>query len=277
MKHEAMSTNNESGHEIFKRYQQQGFVAPLAVIDESTAAQYAASLMSTVARYDDDSRFRSWTYVKAHLVFPWVFDLAANAKVLSIAESILGEQIVLWDSFIPIKRPHSAGYFGWHQDGTYWSVAPLDQVITVWIAFNSVTIDNGAMQMIPDRSDKQQLPHTKTYDQSSMLRRGQKITSPIDVESACIISLQPGEASVHGAFTVHGSGPNQSNQWRLSVALTYVSGNVGPAPGHVESGIIMRGSQSQLEQEQPAVVELGAAELAEYTRVTTRSAKRYAD
>jgi non-heme Fe2+,alpha-ketoglutarate-dependent halogenase len=256
-----------------------GFAAPVRVLAPEVAARYATRLRVFLAAQQDHPEFRNWTYVKSHLALAWVADLAAESSVLDVVEEILGPNLLLWDSFVPAKRPRSIGHFGWHQDGTYWSIAPLDEIVTVWVALEAVVESNGAMKMIPGSHRWGQVEHVKTFDPTSLLRRGQRITRNVDESAARTITLNPGEASLHGAFVVHGSGGNASDDWRLGVALTYVSDRVGPRPDHVESGILLRGSATHgmLDAERLACVDLGEREIREYQRVTTRSAKRYAD
>ncbi|MBY0458852.1 MAG: phytanoyl-CoA dioxygenase family protein [Gemmataceae bacterium] len=264
---------------IARALAESGFAFPVRVLAPDTAAGYAARLVRFLDRHSADPDFKNWTYVKAHLALGWVAQLARETAILDAAEAALGPDLVLWDSFIPAKPPRSAGYFGWHQDGTYWSVGPLDEIVTLWVALGAVNEANGAMKMIPGSHLRGQLDHEKTFDKESLLRRGQRVRDALDESAAVAVRLAPGEASLHRAFTVHGSGPNPSDDWRLGVSLVYVSGRVGAKAGHAESGVRMRGETlaGGLDAETPATDDLGDSERAEYRRVTQRSATRYAD
>ena len=86
------------------------------------------------------------------------------------------------------------------------------------------------------------LNHEKTYDDSSMLKRGQQITTTIDEDEVFGIVLKPGQASIHHSLTLHCSGANQSDDWRLGVGLNYVSSKVCPIPGYEDFAMPLRGN-----------------------------------
>ena len=73
--------------------------------------------------------------------------LVTNPVLARIAAQALGATSVrvLEDNALT-KDPHSGGELKWHQDYAYW---PLGQpnAVTVWIALDRVTLDNGAMRM----------------------------------------------------------------------------------------------------------------------------------
>ena len=264
---------------IAASFQSDGFVAPVPILTQGETNFYATHLRRFIARYSEDQRFGDWCYVKSHLLLPWVMNLAKHPGVLDAVENLLGPNIVLWDSFIPAKPPKSKGYYGWHQDGTYWSITPLGQALTVWLALNEVDEENGAMRIIPGSHLGGQVDHVRTFHQESMLRRGQQVQESVNESTSVAISLSPGEASLHNPFVIHGSGPNHSDRWRLGIGLVYVSGSVSARSQHVESGVLLRGEPTPngLEAETGAVAAVGASELEEYKRVTGRSSRRYAD
>ena len=50
------------------------------------------------------------------------------------------------------------------------------------------------------------LPHETTYDDSSMLKRGQQIITTIDEEEVFGIDLKPGQASIHHTEPIYSIG-----------------------------------------------------------------------
>ena len=154
------------------------------------------ALRGFVNHCKDDPRFSDWIYGKTHLLLPWISELAAEKPLLDAVESLIGSDILLWDTSIPLKPPHSSGYFGWHQDATYWPIEPIEQVVSAWVALGDVGPMNGAMRMIPGSHLLGQLPHIKTFDAGSMLRRGQRVETAVDVSNAIDIELRRGQASL---------------------------------------------------------------------------------
>ena len=59
---------------------------------------------------------------KAHLVLPLADRLARDPAVLDAVESLLGPDILLWDSTFIIKEPGDGKKVSWHQDLTYWGL-----------------------------------------------------------------------------------------------------------------------------------------------------------
>ena len=260
-------------------FEREGLIRCLDVMTPDNAARYAAKLGNFVTSQQDHRDFSDWIYGKTHLLLSWVAELATEEALLDAVEALIGPDILLWDSSIPLKAPHSGGYFGWHQDGTYWPIEPLDQVVSVWLALGPVGRRNGGMRMIPGSHRLGQLPHRKTFDEKSMLRRGQRVAVPMDDASAIDIELEPGQASFHHTLMLHGSGANQTESWRLGVILNFVAAAVGPAPGHEDSALLIRGSarQTRFTLDQRPESDLSADALSGYARAVERSSRRYRD
>ena len=59
------------------------------------------------------------------------------------------------------------------------------------------------------------LPHEDTFDGDNLLSRGQEIRVDVAEEDKVSMELQPGEISFHHGLTIHGSGPNSSDDRRI--------------------------------------------------------------
>ena len=260
-------------------FQQRGLIETLAVIDAERAAYYSAKLAEFVRCYQDHPSFPDWTYYKSYLLFTWIAQLAAEPALLDAIEVLIGPDIFLWDASLPLKRPRSSGYFGWHQDATYWPIEPLEHVVSAWVALSEVNRANGAVRMLPGSHRAGQLPHQKTFDATSMLRRGQQVAEPVDEAGAIDINLRSGEASLHHAFMLHGSGANQTDGWRLGVVLNFVAADVGPARGNEDSALLLRGKpgDSRFVLDSAPGDDLSPVALASYTRAVERTRSRYGD
>jgi ectoine hydroxylase-related dioxygenase (phytanoyl-CoA dioxygenase family) len=178
-------------------------------------------------------------YYKSHLAFAWYAELCCYPRILDVVESLLGPDILLWNSSFLPKAPHSKSRFTWHQDATYWGLEPA-HVLSVWLALSHVTPESGCVRMLPGTHLGGQLPHENTFDPGVMLPRGQRVNLAVDEERAVDVVLNPGEASFHGVFTVHGSGPNETDDWRLGCNMTYLATHVRALNG-VESALLVRG------------------------------------
>ena len=256
-----------------------GFLAPIGVVTTDRVSTYARHCSSFIEEYSTHPDFSEWTYGKTEILLRWVAELASEKVLLDIVEELIGPDILLWNAFLPIKSPHSTGNFGWHQDATYWPLENKDQIASAWIALSSVDQFNGGMQMVRGSHLLGPISHEKTYDKTSMLRRGQRVSMPIDDGRVVDIELDAGQASFHHTLTLHRSGANQSDSWRLGVGFNFVSANVNPLPGHQDSAILLRGSASG---SRFSIVEAPQSDLTEdalnnFSRVQKLQSKRYAD
>ncbi len=260
-------------------YRRDGLIRSFDVLNDDEVQSIKLRLQTFISENQHNPNFPDWVYSKSYLALRWVADLAFHPVILDHVVALIGGDILLWDAFIPAKAPQSKGYFGWHQDATYWPLEPADEMVAVWLAVSDVSLENGGMRAIPGSHTRGQLPHNATGDTSSMLRRGQRIDGAIDDQSAIEISLRAGQASIHHPLTIHGSGDNTSSQWRYGIGFNYVSANTKVKNGHVESGLLVRGRPptNGLRLETMPDDDLSHTALAAYGDALSSSSKRYAN
>jgi non-heme Fe2+,alpha-ketoglutarate-dependent halogenase len=260
-------------------YKADGFIERARLITEYQASEVRGSLEEFIQHYGDDPRFGDWCYFKSSIILPWVIELATAPGVVDAVKCILGPDILLWNSSIPIKPPESEGHFAWHQDATYWHLTPVEEMVTIWLSLSRVTPESGSMRFLPNSHHQGQIPHEMTKGTKSMLRRGQRVLGTFDESTAVACTLQPGEASIHHPFTLHCSASNRSDQWRLGVALNFVSANVSPKPGFTESALYISGEDRNESFERdpvPASV-LSEASIIALDHAISLAAARYSD
>ena len=126
------------------------------------------------------------------------------------------------------KDPLSGGELKWHQDFSYWPLAQPNAV-TLWIALDDVTIENGAMQMaVGSHLLGERLPTVFGTGASYFKDRRPKTVLPI-VEPRSIgveteaMTLKAGEATFHHALTWHASGPNKTKNFRRAAVVRYLA------------------------------------------------------
>ena len=260
-------------------YQHNGYLPNIPILAKPETDALLTNLQAFIGECGDDDRFGEWCYFKSHLVLPWVADLARHPKIIEAASTLLGPDLLLWNSFIPCKAPHSDGLFGWHQDATFWQIAPSDKVITLWLAVGDVTNKNGGMRIIQGSHRLGQLSHETTFDPKSMLRRGQRIIDPFSDDAAICGDLLAGEASIHHPLTIHGSGPNTSDNWRYAVSFNIVAADVEPQQNYPESAMFLGGEDrnQRFDRETPPDGMLSESALVEYQRTKDIAAARYSD
>ncbi len=154
-------------------------------------------------------------------LFEWLF----ADEVLDLVEPIIGPDIALFSSHFICKPKGNGKRVPWHEDSFYWShmMSPI-QVVTVWLAIDPSTRENGAMLVIPrtlaGTSEHEQVDPDKNVLPWEVKRK------PIDDGRAVLIELQPNHASLHDGRLLHGSPPNTSAMRRCGYTMRYMPSSV---------------------------------------------------
>ena len=141
---------------FYKKYQKDGFVFPIQVIDLKNAKQCRIKLE------DVEKKIGTLHYkAKVHTILTWVYKLATHNNILDLVEKILGPNILLHNATFIIKEANTPSHVSWHQDLTYWGFSHDDQV-SVWLALSPANELSGAMQMIPESHAFGMIEHNTT-------------------------------------------------------------------------------------------------------------------
>ena len=221
-----------------RAYANDGFVSPIAVMSDLEARQHYQRLIEIEAQHGD-MHYR----VKPYLISTSANQIATNAALLDAVESIIGPDILLWDSSYVIKEPHSGSFVSWHQDLTYWGLdmSSDNDLVSAWVALTPATQLNGCMQFVVGSHALGTFTHEDTYDDNNILHRGQSIAETFNDNAVAQAELSPGEASLHHGWVVHSSNPNVSNERRVGLVMNYLKPRVRQVIGDVESATLVRG------------------------------------
>ena len=220
-----------------RQYQEEGYVAPIRVMSEAQAAQLRERLEAVEC--GQGGSLQGSMRHKSHLLFTWLSELVHNATILDAVEDLYGPNLLCWTTNFFIKEARHPAFVSWHQDSTYWGLSSPD-VVTAWVALSHSNASNGAMEVIPGSHRLDQLAHRDTFSADNLLTRGQEIAVDVDAKSAQVITLQPGELSLHHVRIVHGSSPNPSPQRRIGFAIRYIPTRVRQLQGE-DSATLVRG------------------------------------
>ena len=210
-------------------YQQDGFVFPLTAFDAAQAEQYRRALVQDCTQSERPVSAAGLrqpsTRVKSYLLFPWAAALVRHPAILAAVSQVIGPDILVFHSTIWFKPGGSEGFVPWHQDGTYFGLAPFDHV-TAWVALTPSTLDSGCVRVIPGSHRAGQHAHVDVADPRIMLSRGQSIRDAVDEAAAVPLTLQPGQFSLHHTMVLHASQPNHSPQDRIGIGISYIPSRV---------------------------------------------------
>jgi ectoine hydroxylase-related dioxygenase (phytanoyl-CoA dioxygenase family) len=148
-----------------------------------------------------------------------------DRSLVDIAEAILGPDLACFTAHYVCKPPFDGRAVLWHQDGAYWRLDPV-QALTVWLAVDESTTENGCLQMIPGSHRLPLHPPVSRTDTPNML---QSATSPdvvqewIDQAGVMPVELGPGDVSIHHPNLLHHSEPNTSPKRRCGLDIGYMA------------------------------------------------------
>jgi len=204
-------------------FQQNGYLAGLApVYNSSEVAELKTGLdrlMKLLRPGESSKEIREW-----HESSRFLYDICTHPTILDYAEDLLGLDFFLWGSNFFIKEPHTPSTVGWHQDAYYWPLDPHES-LTVWLAFDNSTVENGAMEVIPGSHRAGILKHARAVETDSVLtlecERGQ-----FREDTRKPVTLKAGEVSIHDDKLVHGSPANRSSMRRAGLTIRYSRTNV---------------------------------------------------
>jgi len=196
-------------------YRDHGWVAPVDVLTEAEAADALDALEAAEAAFPDDLHAERRN--NAHLVLPFLAELARHPVILAAAGSLVGEPSALLTTVLFVKEPRTGHFVSWHQDGTYMGMGATEMT-TAWLALTPSTPDNGCVAMVPGSHRHGISPHVDRYGADNILTRGQHVEG-VHTDTAVDIVLRPGQMSLHHPHLVHGSRPNGSDGRRVGVAF----------------------------------------------------------
>jgi ectoine hydroxylase-related dioxygenase (phytanoyl-CoA dioxygenase family) len=164
-----------------------------------------------------------------HFEHPWLFKYLAHPRVLDVIEDFIGPDIVLWSSHFIAKPKGNGLAVPWHTDGAYWGsrLQPM-KVITLWLAVDESTVENGCMRVIPGTHKEvaAMMDRYTPVDRDKNVFAVRLAPELVDESKAVDLELQVGECHFHDAWTVHGSNPNFSEKRRCGYTMRYIPASV---------------------------------------------------
>ncbi|MFE7961320.1 phytanoyl-CoA dioxygenase family protein [Streptomyces sp. NPDC057413] len=154
----------------------------------------------------------------------WV-RLVSDSRLVDIGEHFLGPDLACFTAHYICKPPYDGQPVLWHQDGAYWKLAPM-QALTVWLAIDESTTENGCLRMIPGSHKLPLYPPNLRTDKPNMLfsEADTDLVSRWAAEQGVIdIELNPGDVSIHHPHLLHCSEANTSPKRRCGLDIGYIS------------------------------------------------------
>ena len=220
---ENTNTNKLSSAQI-ESFNKNGFIFPITIFSRSETAKittYFETLLDSAKKigYEDYS-INGW-----HYHCRGIYNLMMNSSILEYVSDLIGPNVLNIMTHLFYKRSQDKRKVSWHQDASYWPLTPT-KTITVWLALDDVSAQNGAMKFIPGSHHHGQIPF-RASDVGEHNVLNQTVSRPEDWgENAVNVELKAGQISIHSDLLLHGSEPNLSTTDRRGLTLRYMPSDV---------------------------------------------------
>ena len=229
------------------QYWNDGFLFPLPAL-EKQAAQDARGELEQIERDWLDAGLplplNTYKRINSHVVMPMAATIAKDPAILDVVEGILGPDILIFSTEFFIKEPRSTQIVSMHQDLTYWGLGAIDGLLTAWIALSPATPKSGCMDFVKGSHKNAILPHHDSFDKNNLLSRGQEVRVDVNPEDKVAIEIHPSQMSLHHGLTIHGSGPNGSDDRRIACVVRYMRPDMSQETGEKDYAMLARGEDT---------------------------------
>jgi len=144
---------------------------------------------------------------------PAVRAFATRPEFVAIATELLGPNVDLFWNQTVFKQPEGQKEFPWHQDDAYSPVAPAPY-LTLWLALNDATPENGCISVMPGSHKDGLVPHKE----SPIGLMCHDIDAP---DQGVQVPVKAGSIAVFPSLMFHKSGVNRSSGPRKAYVLQY--------------------------------------------------------
>ena len=242
--HPASNTDPQKlSRQQIRQFNDKGYISPLDVFSPEEADAHRAFfdgiLAAATVRGQNSYSINGW-----HRTCRSIHDLVTEPRILDYVQDLLGEDLICWGTHYFCKMPGEGKRVSWHQDASYWPLTPA-RTVTVWLAIDDASEENGAMQVIPGSHLHGQVDYEQSAAEEDNVLN-QTVGDPRKYgEAPVALAMRAGQISLHADLLLHGSEPNRSTQRRCGLTMRFVPSDVRAHNGWHKSAIICRGSNPE--------------------------------
>ena len=144
--------------------------------------------------------------------------LAQQPSLVAIVEQLIGSGVCVFFSQVFMKPPEVGGKKPIHQDNFYFGPDDPDATVTVWIALDEATTENGCLYYCDEHQDEI-VNHEAPADEPFNLQIPTAVAERFEMLPA---PVPRGGVSFHHGNTPHQSSENRSAHPRRAAALHYL-------------------------------------------------------
>jgi hypothetical protein len=142
-------------------------------------------------------------------------------SAFAMARQILGPDVRFGSDHTLMKPAINGPATPWHQDEAFRDPDYDYNEISIWMPLQPVNQVNGCMEFIPGSHLQEILPHRSPNNDPRI--HVLECYEGFDVADAISCALPPGGCTIHTGRTLHGAGPNRSDQPRFAYVLTFAT------------------------------------------------------
>jgi phytanoyl-CoA hydroxylase len=162
--------------------------------------------------------------------------LAKDPRILEVMAALVGPDIKLFRDALMMKPPRHGSAKPYHQDSAYWAIDPPD-LVSVWIALDDATLENGCMRVIPGS-------HTWGVMEHQHLQDYQVDEATLDTSGEVAVPLKAGGCLFFHSLLLHATAPNSSPHARRSMIISAMSARSRyTGPGEKPRFMLLRGRE----------------------------------
>ena len=164
--------------------------------------------------------------------------MSRKPVLVATVEQLLGPSVSVFFSQVFLKPPEGGGPKPAHQDNFYFRPSDPDALLTVWVALDDATTENGCLYYADGSHRQPLLDHVAPVEQPFNLRIPSEQSSRFALTPAPVAS---GGVSIHHGNTLHQSSANRSRKPRRAVAMHFLSNDarlVDPALDYDDSVVV---------------------------------------
>lgn len=230
-----------------RSFEESGFVAGVRVLEGAALeavreaverlrrgeSRHRELLYETDEEYARDPEGNIFHCLGGWLVEEALHDLVFHPAVTVKAAQLLGiDRLRLWHDQLFYKPPRHPGVVAWHQDFSYWTRTLPMRHVTVHIALDDTTLDNGCLHYVPG-SHRWPLLAPVSFGRDMEAFRDFLPAELRERFRPVPVPLAAGQASFHHPLTVHGSYENRTPGPRRAAVVNYMAPDTRSAEGRV--------------------------------------------
>ncbi|MEO6847555.1 MAG: phytanoyl-CoA dioxygenase family protein [Chthoniobacterales bacterium] len=198
--------------EEIKKYKEEGYFLFRGLVSPEVAKELYADIMNimNVIGIGTTKLRQTAQYLHGTLLETYI-----QSKLLhQVAESLMEAKAHLYLPFTAVKSGGGGGRFHFHQDGNY-TKFKKGTGINLWLALVPMRTENGALRIVP-RSHKGGEIGSENVGEGDT-----HVKVKNEPENSEVIEMEPGDVVAFTRYTVHGSGPNNTDAHRVAYAVQY--------------------------------------------------------